>query len=260
MLRVGETCLSNLIYLTYLILSGGWNRRVHFTSRFRSPNPIPHIKIGPLDIVPVDKARNLGIILDSHLTLRGHINKICSSASKSIHEIGKIRKYLSTAQTEKLVHAFISSNLDYCNSILTGLPLNDINKLQRIQNTAARLITLTKKSSHITPTLITLHWLPVKQRIIFKILKLTHKSLHGIAPLYISELLERRNVKQPRTLRSSQCNLTVPKTKTKTYGDRAFQKVAPNLWNNLPDYLKNTNNFNDFKSLLKTYLFNQAYF
>ena len=99
---------------------------LHFTSRFRSPNPIPHIKIGPLDIVPVDKARNLGIILDSHLTLRGHINKICSSASKSIHEIGKIRKYLSTAQTEKLVHAFISSKLDYCNSILTGLPLNDI--------------------------------------------------------------------------------------------------------------------------------------
>ena len=89
---------------------------------------------------------------------------------------------------------------------------------------------------------------------------LTHKSLHGIAPLYISELLERRNVKQPRTLRSSQCNLTVPKTNTKTYGDRAFQKVAPNLWNNLPDYLMISNDFNDFKSLLKTYLFNQAYF
>ena len=94
----------------------------------------------------------------------------------------------SQADTERIVHAFVLSKLDYCNSLLYGLPSREIEKLQRLQNTAARLTVCTKKTDHITPVLKKLHWLPVNDRITFKLLLLTYKSLNGVAPVYINEL------------------------------------------------------------------------
>ena len=105
-----------------------------------------------------------------------HINKICHSTSCSIHQIGKIRNRLSRSTTERLIHAFLSSTLYYCNSILHGLPSNELEKLQWLQNTAARPTARAKKSAHITPILKSWHWLPLKERINFKILLVTKKS------------------------------------------------------------------------------------
>ena len=147
--------------------------------------------------------------------------------------ISKIRKYLTEETTEILVHAFVSSKLDYCNSLLYGLPKHMISSLQSVQNTAARIVTLTKKFDHITPVLIQLHWLPVHFRILFKVLLLVYKALNGMAPLYITELLSYRTCS--RTLRSTdQKFLAVPKSRLKTYGDRTFSVAAPKLWNELP--------------------------
>jgi hypothetical protein len=177
----------------------------------------------------------MGVILDHHLKMSSHVSNICKSASYSLRRIGQIRRYLNPASTEKLVHAFISSKLDYCNSVLHGLPDKDLSKLQRIQNSAARLVTSKNKHEHITPVLLTLHWLPVKKRIVFKILLLTFKVLHGLAPCYLSDLLV---VQQPlRKLRSNSNNailLTTPRYRTDTYGKRAFSSSAPRLWNKLP--------------------------
>ena len=140
---------------------------------------------------------------------------------------------LSSSATERLIHAFVSSKLDYCNSILLGLPSYELEKLQRLQNTAARLTVRAKKSAHITPVLKSLHWLPVKERIIFKILLVTYKILHGFAPACLNELL--LNFTPHRLLRSSSLNLlSIPKTKTVTYGDRSFSVIAPKLWNDFP--------------------------
>ena len=130
-----------------------------------------------------------------------HVNSICKSASFALWKIGKIRKLLDSHSTEKLVHAFITSRLDYCNSLLFGLPNYQLKKLQLIQNSAARLVSLTKKADHIQPVLFNLHWLPVHKRVEFKLLCLTYKVLHDIAPLYLKELL---NIRVPgRTLRST---------------------------------------------------------
>ena len=104
-----------------------------------------------------------------------------------------IRKHLSRNSTETLIHAFVSSRLDYCNSLLYGLPQAQIDKIQRVQNAAARLIFKQLKFSHITPVLYQLHWLAIKYRIEFKILLFTFKAIHGMAPDYICKLISRKS-------------------------------------------------------------------
>ena len=185
------------------------------------------------------------------------INNICKDAWYVIQKIGRIRPYLSQDVCERLVHAFISSKLDSCNSILYGLPVTELKKLQRVQNAAARLISRTPKSHHITPVLQQLHWLPVKDQISFKLL-LTFKALHGFAPIYISELIKPYN--PSRSLRSSTLNyLSVPKYNTATYGDRCFSVAAPKLWNSLPTDFRYIGNLSTSKTRIKTRLFRSAF-
>ena len=130
-----------------------------------------------------------------------------------------------------------------------------ISSLQSVQNTAARIITLTKKFDHITPVLIQLHWLPVHFRILFKVLLLVYKALNGMAPLHITELLSYRTCSC--TLRSTDQKLL--KSRLKTYGDRAFSIAAPKLWNELPLDLRCLDTINLFKEHLKTDLFKNAF-
>ena len=139
----------------------------------------------------------------------------------------------------------------------SGLPHLYLLPLQRIQNTAARLVTLSRKSEHITPILRSLHWLPIHHRITFKVLLLTYKILHGQASKYLSDLISLRCSSSLRPLRSSSTlQLTLgPRTITR-YGDRAFSVlvIAPILWNKLPAHIQNTHSLDQFKTLLKKHL------
>ena len=187
------------------------------------------------------------------------VKKVCQASYYHLRNISKIRKYLIPETAEIVIHAYITSKLDNCNSLLYGLPDYMINKLQSIQNAAAWVITLTKKWEHITPALKKLHWLPVKYRIIFKILLLVYKGLHGLAPTYIAELLHQRNYGSRVLRSSSQMLLMVPRTFRKNYGDRAFSIAGPKLWNDLPYSLKTSESVAIFKKNLKTYLFKDAF-
>ena len=199
-------------------------------------------------------AKNLGVFFDNHLNFEYHIKKVTQSCFYHLRNIAKIKPVISSLDLEKIMHAFVSSRLDYCNGLYTNLSQSSLHKLQLVQNTAARILTNTPRSSHITPVLATLHWLPIKSRIDFKILLTTYKALHGLAPLYIKELLvPKPNV---RLLRSSDKGLLeVPSTNLVTKGDRAFAVVAPRLWNALPLAMKNAESVEGFKNLLKTHLF-----
>ena len=105
-------------------------------------------------LLPKSSARNLGVIFDECCNMVEHVNKICKTSCYHLRNISKIRKYLTEETTEILVHAFVSSKLDYCNSLLYGLPKHMISSLQSVRKTAARIVTLTKKFDHITPVLI----------------------------------------------------------------------------------------------------------
>ena len=186
------------------------------------------------------------------------VNSKCQSAYYHMRNIAKIRPFLNTKSIEQLVHAFITTNLDYCNSLLCGLPQTLLTKLQRIQNSAARLITKKSKRASISPILYQLHWLPVEQRITFKVLLIMFRALTTGSPSYIREILCSH---QPsRCLRSSNKNLlVVPATRTKSYGDRSFSKFGSYHWNALPLSIRNAHSVSSFESQLKKHLFIKAF-
>ena len=216
------------------------------------------INIGGCQIEASSTVRNLGVLFDSTLQMKPQVNAIVKSCNFQLRRIGKLRQYLSSEAATNLIHAFITSRLDYGNSLLVGLPDKEIAKLQKVQNTAARILSRIKKHEHISPILMELHWLKIKERIDFKILVLTYKCLNSLAPQYLSELIHVH--KSNRNLRSvSQYNLKVPKTRLKTYGDRAFSHIAPVLWNKLPEGIKRSQTLESFKSQLKTHLFSSRY-
>ena len=147
------------------------------------------LTIGESIISPsTEPLRNLGAWFDCHFNLNFNITKTFRSAFFHLHNIRRVRKYLNLGFAEKLVHAFITGRLDYCNSLLYGLPHCALTKLQRVQNPAARVLYLAPRFRHITPILYQLHWLPVTFRIEFKVIIITHKAIYGTAPNYLSSV------------------------------------------------------------------------
>ena len=215
-----------------------------------------HIKIGESHIECSDEARNLGVIFDKHLTLEPHVNNVVKSSFYNIKNLWKIRKFLNQDHTNIAAHAFVTSKLDYANALLGGAPKFLIGRLQRVQNAAARVVTKTRKYDHISEKMKELHWLPICNRIKYKINLITWKALNGQAPKYITELLETGEI----NLRSNNNKLLhIPKTNLVSQGDKAYAKVAPVLWNSLPTTLRSMDKLTSFKKGLKTFYFKESY-
>ncbi len=162
-----------------------------------------------------------------------YIAKTARSCRFALHNIRKIRPFLTEHAAQLLVQALVVSRLDYCNALLAGLPSNTIKPLQMIQNAAARLVFKEPKRTHVTPLFISLHWLPVAARIKFKTLMLAYRTTTGSAPSYFHSLL--RIYIPSRSLRSaSERRLVVPSQRGSKSLSRTFSFTIPGWWNNLP--------------------------
>ena len=206
----------------------------------------------------LSSVRYLGVTLDSSLTLQSHISNICRSTFLALKRISSIRHLLSVESTAILVNATVTSRIDYCNSILYGLPSSQLSRLQRVQNHSARLVMRKRKRDHVTPLLKKLHWLPVPFRISYKLAVLAYRHFENTLPPYLSMSL---SIYQPsRSLRSSSEKLlVVPSKKLKSFGQRSFSFSAAKVWNSLPSHLRNSSSLSLFKSRLKTHFFSAAF-
>jgi hypothetical protein len=256
-------CLNDITHwmnTNMLKLNSEKTELIVFTSD-RDKNAVSNItvKLDKSDIIQSSSVRNLGAFLDSKMNMDQHVNSLCRSTYAQLRQIGRIRQYINTDATKTLVNALVTSRLDYCNALLYGIPQHTINKLQVVQNTAARIITRTSKYSHITPILKDLHWLPVQYRVNYKIMTLTFKALHGQSPAYIKDMID---VYRPtRNLRSAHQSMALVPSKSKQvkYGERSLKSVAPKLWNSLPIYVRDCQTLQCFKRQLKTHYFVLVY-
>ena len=191
------------------------------------------------------------------LLLNDHVNRLVRFCFYQLRRIKSVRRILPTSAAIQLVHSFVVSRVDYCNSILSGDPAVLGDRIQSVLNVAARLIYERGRFDHVTDILRDwLHWLRVPQRIAFKSALIAYKAQHGLVPPYIARscvLLSSLGTRY--ALRSATRNLmTVPRTKTK-FGERSFTVAGPLIWNALPDSVKTADSIETFKSKLKTFLF-----
>ena len=222
---------------------------------------VTSIRVGNHLITKSRSVRNLGTWFNDTFDMSQHVTNLCSASFFQLHNIRRIRKYLTQEAAATLVHSFVTCRIDYCNSLLYGLPDYQLSKLQRVQNSAARLVYEESKFCHITPLLMKLHWLPIIYRIRFKIALLTYKAISGLAPSYISDLISIKTGANYSLRSGNELLLNFPLRKSySTLGDRSFSMAAPHVWNSLPSFIRKATTINNFKSQLKTYYFKLAYF
>lgn len=233
-----------------------------------SPNNLKNMCQSPLVvggavIKPSSYVRNLGCYFDNVLNLNHHVGNIVKACFFELRQLRYVMRTISKANLRVLLHAFVTSRLDYCNALLAAQPKTLIDKLQSVQNAAARLYAGVSRRSHVTCIFKDdLHWLKIPQRISYKICTLVHRCLNGEAPMYLTKycvpLLNCPN--RSARNRSAACgNLITPRCRTKTYGPRSFRVSGPTNWNALPTSLKLNGSYASFKKHLKTFLFNECY-
>ena len=220
---------------------------------------IPTINLGSSVVQLQSCASNLGVIFDQQLSMKDHVDQISRSAFYYLRQLRVIRKSLTTC--EVLVHAFVSSRLDYCNCLLYGIGETLQSRLQSVLRAAARLVLHKLKYDSISADIRDrLHWLPVKQRIELKIYVLVFKCRLNDAPVYLSDMLHAVQRPTRYNLRSdTRLNYDILRCSSVRSGPRSFAVSGPTLWNSLPNFLKECRSLSVFKTGLKTWLFKKAF-
>ena len=197
------------------------------------------------------------VLINSTVSMENFISVTAKSRYYQLRRISSVRNYVFTEAIVELVTPFILSCLDYCSSLLSGLPASSVQSDRRIQNCAARLILKKRRTDYITPLFQFLRWLPIQQRIQYKINTLCHKSITGTAASYLSSHFTTPSCTFPERLRSASdtLSLQIPRTRLSTVGSCAFSVFGPSTWNDLPLPLRQKPSMDSFKSNLKTFLF-----
>ena len=218
------------------------------------------LKLGDLSVEPSATIKNLGVVFDCTLNMSAHVSHLCKTINFHIRNLWRIRRFLSQEACHHAVRSLVLSRIDYANSLLLGAREGDLTRLQRLQNRAARLVFACGRDRRSTDLMNALHWLPVKQRIYFKIVLHIYKCLSCTAPTYLCNLINLYNdpatAEDRPSLRSSDDKTKLAEVRTyKKAGDCSFVVGGPKLWNTLPDDVREAESVSTFKQLLKTHLF-----
>ena len=224
----------------------------------------------PIDILgnplhPTKSIRNLGVWFDSDFSFSERVQNVCKSCLIQLRDFRNIRQFLTRDAAVSVANAFISSRLDYCNSLLRSLSKFNLHRLQSIQNSAARIVTNSSKFTWITPVLRKLYWLPVQFHSEFKIATLVYKFIHTGFPKYFAPYLSTyHNTYNTRRSQSVANFLNVPKFQPKVHKSTkqfgfSFTFDAPTVWNSLPEDICASPTIASFRKKLKTYLYAKAY-
>lgn len=208
------------------------------------------------------EVRCLGVVLDNELSFANHIKQLAKSCYYHLRQLWTVRRMLTTDASNTLIHAFILSRVDYCNSVYYRAHATHLQPLQSVLRAAARLVLKKRKYDQITASIRdVLHWLPLNKRVEFKLCMIVYKCLHNVAPTYLAESCARVSADAGRSrLRSAaRGDLITPATRTKTFGPRAFNISGPTTWNGLPSVLHDESlTINQFCARLKTELFRRT--
>jgi len=212
-------------------------------------------------VAPVTSVKLLGAHLDSELTMSAHVSRTVSTCFYQLRRLKSVRKSVPMESAKTLVSSFVTSRLDYCNGVLAGITQKQTARMQAVLNAAARLLGGGAKRDHITPLIRDkLHWLRFTQRVTYKLCLLVYKSLHDMAPHYLTELVTPLASNQTgRRLRSaSSLDVVRPRCRLK-FGEKGFSVAAPDAWNSLPAHVRSASTLTLFKDRLKTELFARSY-
>jgi len=217
------------------------------------------VRIGSTNVQPVSSIRDLGVYIDADMSMRTHVTAVARACFAALRSV---RRSLSRHALLTLVHAMIVSKVDYCNSVLAGIPGQLQDRLQSVLNVAARLVFSARRSERITPLLRELHWLRVPERVTFRLCVMAYRCLHGTAPAYFAESLHRTSnvdIRRRRLRSADSAMLVVPYTRRSTLGDRAFPVALARAWNSLPSSVRNAPSLTMFRRELKTVLFRSSF-
>ena len=195
--------------------------------------------------------------LQENLTFDENVRNVCKASYYHIRGLRHIRAALSKDTACVVASAIVGPTLDYCNAMLVGISEVNLDKLRRVRNTLARIVTRTCRRDHISPVLADIHWLPIRARITYEIATVVFKMREVKQPMYLAELIV--DYKLARELRStSRLALKEPCVKTTT-GQRSFHFAAAKIWNGLPDHIRSFDSLDTFKNHLKTHLHTLSY-
>lgn len=257
-LNILESALSTLSFWfskNWLALNPEKSEAILFGTHQRNSTlaDISSINVAGSTITLADHIKLLGITLDKSLTFHKYVNLVSQSCFYHIKALRHIRHTLDTHTASLIAHALVGSRLDYANSLLYGAPNSTLLRLQRVQNTLARIVLLSNRFAHSDTLLQQLHWLPVHSRIRFKLATLTYNSLSTSSPQYLTSLLQPY---QPvRSLRSSDMQYLTSTASRTVFGSRSFRSAAPTVWNAIPLDVRTSPSITSFKRSLKTYYF-----
>ena len=212
--------------------------------------------VGNISIPFSDKVKDLGVYFDKSFSMNNQVNNVIRTMYMELKNISNIRYLIEANTTSHLVVRLVLSKLDYYNSLLIGTSAENKQKLQKLQNNAARLILKKRTRDHASPLLRSLHWLPVERRLQYKAATICYKCVHGTAPQYLQDLVKAYIPKRQLRSATDPTALVVPRMRLKTVGEKSFGYCAPKVWNALPQGLREAGSIDTFKKQLKTYLFN----